>query len=210
MKLTKNGWRALTALALCAAGAALAQPAQAQNVVGVVDEDKLADKYTVYKQILEGIDKKAKALDGQLEARELLSPEEGKRFDELIAKSPRLAAEEGELAKLIATGTDRRAAYLALIAKSNRTADEETKIKLFLGYSKANDAPLKIISDKLFGKVRDEQDAAEKKYTDQANTVIGEVAKKKGLKVVCRKRALVWNDDAVDITDDVLATLNKP
>jgi len=205
----RNGWKALSLLAACAMGLAFVSPARAQTAVGVVDEDALADKYVAYKKALEDIDKRAKDIDRQLEARELLSPDEGKRFDDLILKSPRAAADEGQLQTLVTTGADRRAQYLALIGQNNRTADQEAKIKQFLEYSKSNDSPLKVLSDKLFGKIRDEQDAAEKKFTDQANAVIGEVAKKKGLKLVVRKRALVWNDDSVDITNDVIDRLNK-
>lgn len=185
-------------------------PAQAQALtVGTLDEDKLADDYKSYKTALDEIEARAKGIDSKLEARELLSPDEGKKFDEFIQKSPRTAADEGALNALVKTGSDRRAEYLALIAKSNRTADEEAKIKQFLGYSQGNDADLRALSNKLFGAIKAEQEAAEKKYTDQANNIIADVAKKKGLKLVVRKRALVWSDDAVDITKDVLAVLNK-
>ena len=111
--------------------------------------------------------------------------------------------------EMVTTGADRRTSYLALIAKTNRTADEEGKIKQYLEYSKGNDAALRAIGDKLFGKIKQDQDDAEKKFTEQANNVIIDVAKKKGLKVVVRKRALVWSADEVDITKDVLAQLNK-
>ncbi len=208
MKL-KQGWKALGLLAVCALGFGLATPAQAQTNAGVVDEDVLADKYVAYKKALDDLDKKAKAIDRQLEARELLSPDEGKQFDEAILKSPRTTPEEGAFQTLVKTGTDRRAEYLALIAKPERNADEKAKVDKFLSYSKGNDTSLRALSDKLFGKIKDEQEETEKKYTDQANTVIGQVAKKKGLKMVIRKRALVWNEDSVDITNDVVEALNK-
>jgi Skp family chaperone for outer membrane proteins len=183
-------------------------PEQAPTV-GTLDEDKLADEYKEYKTALDEIDTRAKAIDSKLEARELLSTDEGKKFDALIVQSPRNAADEGALNALVKTGADRRAEYLALIAKSNRTADEEAKIKQFLGYSQGNDTDLRALSNKLFGNIKAEQEAAESKYTKQANDMIEKVAKQKGLKVVVRKRALVWSDDAVDITKDVLAILNK-
>ena len=210
MKLRKwNAWKALGVAAACAVGLAFSTPAQAQAGIGVVDEDVLADKYVSYKKALEDIDKKAKDIDRQLEARELLSTDEGKQFDDLILKSTRSAAEEGQLQKLVTTGSGRRAEYLALIAKSPRTADDDAKIKKNLEYSKGNDTVLRGLSDKLFGKIREEQEAAEKKFTDAANSAIGEVAKKRGLKLVARKRALVWNDESVDITNEVLERLNK-
>lgn len=215
MKLRKNGsWKkALGLLALCTVGvvahAPLAQAQAQAAIVGTIDEDKLADDYSAYKKALDAIDARAKAIDSQLSARELLNDAEGKKFDDLIVKAPRTAAEDGDLQGLVTTGANRRTEYLALIAKSNRTADEETKIKQFLGYSQGNDAALRLVSDKLFGKIKADQDEAEKKYTDQANSVIADIAKKRGFKVVVRKRALVWSDDAVDITKDVLAQLNK-
>ena len=210
MKLRRgNAWKALGLAAVCALGLGFSTPAHAQAAIGVVDEDILADKYVSYKKALEDLDKRAKDIDRQLEARELLSGEEGKQFDDLITKSTRSAAEEGQLQTLVTTGGGRRAEYLALIAKGQRTADEEAKIKKNLEYSKVNDASLRSLSDKLFGKIREEQEAAEKRYTDAANTAIGAVAKKRGLKLVARKRALVWNDESVDITNDVLEQLNK-
>src|SRR5687768_12531598 len=125
MKLRKwNGWKALGLAAMCAFGVAFSTPAHAQAGIGVVDEDVLADKYVSYKKALEDIDKKAKDIDRQLEARELLSPDEGKQFDDLILKSTRSAGEEGQLQTLVTTGSGRRAEYLALIAKGQRTADE--------------------------------------------------------------------------------------
>jgi Skp family chaperone for outer membrane proteins len=211
---TKNWKHALALLAFCGLGiAGLSQSAPVYAAdpptVGTLDEDKLADDYKAYKAALDEIDTRAKAIDRQLEARELLSPDEGKKFDELILKSGRNAAEDGDLQKLVTTGANRRTEYLALIAKTNRSAEEEGKIKQYLEYSKGNDASLRTTGDKLFGKIKQDQDEAEKKFTDQANNVIANVAKKRGLKVVVRKRALVWSDDAVDITKDVLAELNK-
>jgi Skp family chaperone for outer membrane proteins len=205
----KNGWKALVMAAVCAFGLAFSSPARAQTGVGVVDEDKLADGYVAYKKALDAIDQRAKGVDRQLEARELLSVDEGKRFDDLILKSGRAAADEGALQTLVTTGSGRRAEYLALIAKSSRNADEDAKIKKYLEYSRGNDAPLKALSDKLFGQIRDEQEAAEKKFTDQANSIIAEVAKRRKLSMVARKRALVWSDDSVDITNEVIAQLNK-
>ena len=217
MKLHTQKWKLtgklLGVLMLGAIGTAAlvdAPSVQAQGVtVGTLDEDKLADDYKAYKTALDEIEARAKGIDSKLEARELLSTDEGKKFDDLILKTPRTAPDEAALNALVKTGSDRRAEYLALIAKSNRNADEEAKIKTFLGYSQGNDADLRALSNKLFGAIKTEQEATEKKFTDQANNVIADVAKKKGIKLVVRKRALVWSDDAVDITKDVLAMLNK-
>lgn len=202
----------LAALLLGAVGGVslvAAPPVHAQGVtVGTLDEDKLADEYKAYKDALDEIEARAKGIDSKLEARELLSPDEGTKFDALIVKTPRSAAEDGTLAGFVKTGADRRAEYLALIAKSNRTTDEEAKMKQLLGYSQGNDAALRTLSNQLFGAIKTEQEAAETKYTKQANDTIADVAKKKGLKLVVRKRALVWSDDAVDITKDVITAVN--
>jgi len=186
------------------------QVAQAQApAVGVVDEDKLAEGYAGYKKAVADIDQRAQSLDRQLASRELLNEAEGRRFDDLIAKSSRSVAEEQELTNLVKTGSDRRARYTELIGKANRAAAEETELKNLLEMSKNNAAPLQKVSDTLYSRVKEEQEKIDKDFTDRANKVIEQVAGDKKLLLVMRKRAVVWNSPTIDITDEVLTRLNK-
>src|SRR5689334_4057634 len=93
MKQRKWGLGLLAALGLTM----VMGSAHAQGMVGVVDEDKLADGYTKYKNAVDAIDKRAQSLDAQIPAREFMADEEGKTFDDLVVKPTRTAAEDTKL-----------------------------------------------------------------------------------------------------------------
>lgn len=195
-----------TVLALMAASST----ARAQTItMGVVDEDKLAEGYTKYKTAVDGLDKRAKDLDQQLAARELLNETEGKRFDELISKDTRSDAENTELTNIVKAGNDRRANYIELVGKATRTDAEVAQVKSMQEDAQRNAAGLQRVSDQLYNKVKQDQEAIDKQFTDQANTVIQQVAQDKKLTLVVRKRAVIWNAPSIDITDEVLTRLNK-
>lgn len=184
--------------------------AQAQAItIGVVDEDKLGEGYTKYINAMKDINQRAQTLDKQLEARSLLTEVEGKRFDALIAKETRTAAEEAELQNLVKSGSERRAEFMKLNGQSKRTDAENARVKALLADAQRNAPALQKISDDLFNRIRKQEDQTSKEYTDQANKVIEAVAKEKNLTLVMRKRALIWNADSIDITKEVLDRLNK-
>lgn len=185
------------------------RPAQAQAIaIGVVDEDKLADGYKKYKDAVDAIDKRAQDLDSQIPAREYLSDDEGKQFDALIIKASPSAAESASLQTLIKTGMAKRATFMGLVGKSNRTAEETTQMKAMQDQSARNTPALRTTSDGLLAAIRQQQDDTDKTYTDRANSVIAQVAADKKFSVVMRKKALVWSLPSIDITDDVLKRLN--
>jgi Skp family chaperone for outer membrane proteins len=190
------------------AHAAPAAAAQAY-AFGVVDEDKLAEKYTAYRDAVAVLDKKAQNLDSQLAARELLTDDEGKSFDALILKPTRTAAEEDTLKKLVDAGTGRRAEYTGLLARATRTDVENARIKTLEDQAKANGPKLQGMSDGLYNDIKKEQEETDKTYTERANNTIALVAADKKLTLVVRQRAVIWYSPSVDITDEVLARLNK-
>lgn len=183
--------------------------AHAQTMqIGVVDEDKLAEGYKKYKDAVEAIDKRAQSLDGQIPAREYLSDEEGKQFDSLIVVSSPTTAQSAQLQTIIKTGMDKRAAFMGLIGKSNRTPEETTRMKAMQDQAARNAPSLRTTSDALLAAIRQQQDETDKQYTDRANSVIAQVAADRKFGMVVRKKALVWSLPTIDITEEVLKRLN--
>ena len=205
-------WAVVAMSALSFAPQVIAPPsanAQAAALVGVVDEDKLAEKYTAYRSAIEAIDKRAQALDTQLAARELLSDTQGTSFDTLIVSPTRTPAQETQLQTLIKAGQDLRAEYTGLIAKAARTPAEETRIKTLVGLASTNATKMRSLSDTLYNNIKKAQEETDKTFTDRANSVIGQVASDKKLLMVMRQRAIIWNAPSTDITEEVVARLNK-
>lgn len=196
---------------LLAFGATVVAPpaAQAQTLaVGVVDEDKLADGYKKYKSAIEAIDKRAQGLDAQIPAREFLSDEEGKSFDTLIVLATPTAQQSTQLQGLITTGMNKRATFMSLVGKAQRSEAETAQMKALQDQMTKNGPSLRTVSDNLLATIRQQQDDTDKQYTDRANSVVGQVANDKKLVLIVRKKALVWSAEAIDITDEVLKRLN--
>lgn len=213
MQLKKSGLLAALVFSVwCAAPSVIApRVAQAQAAVpliGVVDEDKLAEKYTAYRAAIEALDKRAQGLDQQLAARELLSDAQGTNFDTLSAKATRTADEEKQLQDLIKTGNDVRAEYMGLLPNANRTEVQTKRVKEVEDRARANAPKLRALSDTLYNDIKKQQEETDKTFTDRANNVIGQVAADKKMLAVLRQRAVIWNAPATDITDEVVKRLN--
>jgi len=187
---------------------AQAPNAQAPNI-GVLDEDRLAEGYTKYREAALALDKQAKELDAQLDARELLNETEGRRFDELIAKEKRAAGEETEFQNLLKAGAARRAENAGLIGKATRTDAENARLKALNDQAQINSPAVDAIENRLFDAMKKRQQSLEDEYTNRANQVIQQVAEDKKLALVWRKRAVIWNAPTTDITSEILARLNK-
>lgn len=209
MLKTKYRFTWLAALGLFL-GLASISPVRAQNtIVGVVDEDKLADGYKKYKDIVDQIDKRAQKMDQQIPAREFLNDDEGKNFDTLMMKNPISDADQKTLDALVKTGMDRRTSFMSIIAKPNRSDAEAANMKSMQDQMTKNGPAVRALSEGLLAAIRKQQDDTDAEYTGRANQVVAQVATEKKLALVVRKRAVVWSSDAIDITADVLARLNK-
>lgn len=213
MKLQNKALYIKAILSLCAIIGAFTSTTVARAadavVVGVLDESKLGKDFVKYRSELDDLSKRAVVYDAQLDAREVLSDAEGKRFDELIAKKTRTPAEETEFQALIKTGADRRKDMSGLIGKAQRTPDEETRLKTVQSSMLTNKAAVRRLEDDLFQDLKNIEDATNKKYIDMANEMVRKVAVEKKLTVVFRKDAIVWFAPAVDITEEVLTRLNR-
>lgn len=206
--LTKHRQRGLLTAILGLTLFAGAAHAQTINM-GVVDEDKLADSYKKYKDAVDALDRRAQSLDDQIPSREFFNETEGKRFDLLILKADRNAAENTELSNLVKTGLDRRAKYTVLNGTETRTAADKKQLEELQGMVAKNSQLVRRISEDLLAAIRKQQEDTDKKFTDNANSVVAQVAGEKKLLLVVRKRAVVWSAELIDITDEVLKRLNQ-
>lgn len=210
MRMRSAGRAAMVALCLMGAMGTMDRAAHAQQLaIGVVDEDKLAEGYTKYKEAITKLDKRVQGLDEQLRARELLEDAEGKRFDELVIKADRNKADEDALQALVRTGLDRRAEFIKLSGNAARTEADNARMKKLQEQANKNQTLLRTISDTLYNSMKKIQEETDKQYTDQAKNVVAQVASDKKLAVVVRLRAIIWSAPTVDITDEVLSRLNK-
>lgn len=177
--------------------------------IGIIDEDRLAQGYTRYREALVNLDKQAQEMDAKLQARELMDSQSAKRFDFLILKEGRSAAEETELDTLSKKGNALRAEQLGLIGKVDRSDADTKRLEQLNGAAQVNSGALQSLSDKLFESYKARQTKIDDENTDRANKVIEQVAGDKKLALVWRKRAVIWNAPALDITGEVLSRLNK-
>ena len=196
-----------SALALVPA-APVARAQALPSSVGVVDEEKLADGYKLYQTAIGDLDKRAQGLDAKIPAREYLDAGEGKAFDSIIVLDKLSPAQQTQLDGLVKTGTDRKAEFLGLIGKANRTPADDARLKELQDMASKNGPDLQRLSQNLLDAIRKQQDDVDKSYTDKANSVVIQVATEKKLNAVIRKKALVWSADNIDITEEVLKRLN--
>ena len=195
---------------LCACLLLTSLAAHAQKIsIGVVDEDKLAEGYTKYREAIVALDQQAQKLDSQLEARELLQGDALKRFDVLIAQEKRSAGEETELDNLVKGGLAKHAEMIGLVGKNNRSTDDDKRLQELNNIAGGNALTLSALQDTLYSQIKQRQERIDTENTDRANNVIERVASEKKLTLVWRKRAVIWSAPTVDITADILAALNK-
>ncbi len=189
--------------------------AHAQNMaLGVVDEDRVGDKYEQFIKAITGLDEQARELDREkMPAREFLDEAQGARFDILVLKSVAgvLKANEGaELQGLVDTGKKRRDEWTGLLSLANKTG-KEARIKELQDLAAKNSTAVTKIANDLFDAIKKRQEEIERQYTDRANDIIKQVAAEKKLAMVMRKKAVVWNSpEVVDITEEVIKRLNAP
>ncbi|HEX8235545.1 MAG TPA: OmpH family outer membrane protein [Abditibacteriaceae bacterium] len=213
MKLFKRSARlaAVVMLCLASAGTVVSPPAvQAQTVsIGVVDEDKLGDGYTKYKDAITKMQTRVKNLEDQLESRKLLNDTEGAQFEALIVKENRTKAEEDTFQTLVKSGLDRQNEYIRLNGTAARTEADNTRLKQLQTQGASNIPKFQTLSDTLFSTLKKQQDETDRQFTEQARKVIGEVAAEKKLSLVVRSVAIIWSAPTTDITQEVLTRLNK-
>ena len=164
-------------------------PAAAPVLVGVVDEDKLADGYKEYQSAIGALDKRAQDLEAKIPAREYLNDAQGTRFDALIVLPTLTPAQTTELDGLVKIGTDNKAEYIGLVGKANRTDADTKRLQELQALSAKNTPNLQRLSQTLLELLRTQQDKVDKDYTDRANQVVIQVAGEKKMVAVLRKKS---------------------
>ena len=175
--------------------------------IGVLDEVKLGEGYTKYRNEMEELDRTAKAVQNQVGARRFLNAAEGTRFD-ILSKKVRSAPEETDFVALIKTGNDRILNYNTWSGQATLTEEQKKGFKEMQDFQKANAKIADDMEDTAFRALRTQQEATDKKYIDNANAMVQKVASDQKLTVLLRKDAIVWSTPTVDITDEVLKRLN--
>lgn len=208
---TKRIWTAFAACAM-AFGLAFASPAvhAADPItIGVLDEVKLGDGYTKYRNAVDELNQRAKKLEEQLRAREVLDATEGEKFDGLIGKATLTPEETTDFDALIKLGLERRKQYIELAGKADRTEEENKLLKDVETNKKNSEAIVNRLEDGIFKDLQVRERTTDQEYIDKANLEVQKVAADKKLLVVLRKDAVAWSSPSVDITDEVLKRLNR-
>ncbi len=177
--------------------------------VGVLDEIKLGEGYTKYRTAVEDLNQRAKKLEEQLRAREVLDATEGAKFDEYIGKATLTPEETTAFEEVIKTGLDRRKRYVDLSGKAERTEEESALLKAVEANRKANEVALNKLEDGMFKDLQSRERTTDQEYIEKANLEVQKVAVDKKLLVVLRKDAVAWFSPSVDITEEVLKRLNR-
>jgi len=196
---------------LLAPASPLSRPAlaQAAPVVGVVDGEKINNNFPKLKAALDAIEKRKQALRSQLDGRVFIAEADTKRFDELILKAPRTPAEDTELDALAKKGNDRRTEYNALIAKAQKSDADNARIKSIEDESQRTAPSLQRVIDQIDQAVVKDEQETEDRFRAQIVQAVEQVANEKKLLVVVGKQAVAWSSATVEITDEVVARLNK-
>lgn len=192
-------------------GSPLVQVAQAQAapVIGVVDGEKINSNFPRLKAALEAIEKRKQTLRSQLDGRVFLGEADTKPFDTLILKAGRSEAEEGQLNALAKKGAERRDEFNTLFAKANKSAGDSARIKAIEDESTKTAPALQRVIEQVDAAVIKQEQETEDRFRAQIVQAVEAIANEKKLLVVVGKQAVAWSSATVEITDEVVARLNK-
>jgi Skp family chaperone for outer membrane proteins len=192
----------------CAAYGQAAKPADIK--IGVVDVDRVAENYTEAKTAREQLVALRTQFADALKMRQkysLLSPAELDELEKLGALPKPEAKDTARIQELQKKG-DALAAELATLRNKKDLSDtEKARLKELTDIALKANADLEargpFYDDQLAAKQKD----MEEKMQPKMEAAIAEVAKQKGLWTVIDKSVIHWG--CVDITDDLIAKLNK-
>ncbi|BCW99267.1 MAG: hypothetical protein KatS3mg024_2094 [Armatimonadota bacterium] len=210
-----NSIRAISALAVVvavvlAACAPVAAQGATQPAVGVVDVQKAFNEYKVTTASNEEINRMVESFRRELDIRashRLLTEEEIKQLVELRAKSPLTDADRSRIDELERISKQRDEELNALSNKSELTEQERARLKELRDLANRNDANGRTLAEDYSQQVEQRKSQLSDKITADLKEAIAKVAQEKGLATVVDKVAVLYG--GVDITEDVIATLNS-
>lgn len=188
--------------------------AQNQSPAGfnfaVIDLKKTVDNYTETakaQQELAALDKTLRDTYDNKEAGRFLDDNERKELETLQAVANPSAEQKKRLDELVQMNNARAQTFRGLQLNPNRTASEEQEYKTLQARSDKMDKELDELADRLQEQLRKKQEEIGNKLNESIQKAINTVATQKSIPAVFDKTAVLFGGQ--DITDDVLAVLNK-
>lgn len=180
-------------------------------VCGVIDQEVLQSRYKQYQVENAEFQRFVAQRKAALQVRQLLTEEEWKELDELEAKSPTelSAKEKKRLEELRKLSTQRGQELRKLWAVPNPSDEQKKRRQELENILRANRRRLDALRAALTKEITEKQKALEEKLRQQVRDVVIQVAAKYQLNIVFEKKAAIWVDNALDITEEVLKKLNE-
>lgn len=176
----------------------------------VIDLKKTVDNYTETakaQQELAALDKTLRDTYDNKEAGRFLDDNERKELETLQAVANPTAEQKKRLEELVQMNNARAQTFRGLQLNPNRTAAEEQEYKTLQARSDKMDKELDELAERLQEQLRKKQEEIGNRLNESIQKAINTVATQKSIPAVFDKTAVLFGGQ--DITDDVLAVLNK-
>lgn len=204
-----------TFLAVLVGSSAFAAEAKPATPFGTIDIERAFNDFDKKKQLEQELMDYLSQLQEEVELRatnKLLTPEEFAELANLTAKPRPEAAEKERIDKLLAISKEREQELRTLQQKPNATDAEKARLKELQDQMNKTDASMKEDEQKYNLELAKRQVDLSRQVMQEVEAAVAVVAKEKGLSIVFNKSAgdgglIIYS--SVDITDQVLAKLNK-
>lgn len=176
----------------------------------VIDLKKTVDNYAETakaQQELAALDKTLRDTYDNKEAGRFLDDNERKELETLQAVANPTAEQKKRLDELVQMNNARAQTFRGLQLNPNRTASEEQEYKTLQARSDKMDKELDELAERLQEQLRKKQEEIGNRLNESIQKAINTVATQKSIPAVFDKTAVLFGGQ--DITDDVLAVLNK-
>lgn len=201
----------LLGIGVCGTVLAADPPKAAMDAkIGIVDVSRVEDEYTEVKNATAQVSAMEASLTDILKMRQKYSLLSAAELDELEKLTGMEKPEDKDKARIQELGTkgDTLAKELEdLRNKKDPTDADKARINELTTLSTKNGADVESRRAEYATQVQAKQKELLDKLTDKMTVAIGELAQQKGLWVVVAKPITLWG--GVDVTDDLIAKLNK-
>ena len=196
------------ALVVVAGGAGLAKE---PSNIGVVDYEKVLAGYTEYQaaaQKMQAFVAERQARLSQKVQTRLLVEAELTEYDALSKLAAPTDENKKRLTELLAASDQREQELDTLQATATRTPEQEKRLQELRGAVDASQKALTALQGQLEKEIADEKTRVTKPMQDKLDKTYAAVATEMKLAVIINKGDVLYGGE--DITDKVLARLNKP